>query len=64
MPIYEYKCEACEKCFEKLTFKGDDEKIVCPECKGESVKRQMSCTSLFNTKSIGSCAAGAPKGFS
>ncbi len=30
MPIYEYECNECQGCFEKLVF-GDDE-VECPDC--------------------------------
>ena len=64
MPIYEYMCEKCSHCFEKLVFKGDEEKVACPECGVEKVNRLMSCASVFGTKGIGTCAAPAPGGFS
>ncbi len=38
MPIYEYKCEKCESCFEKLVFTGDKEPVECPECGTKQVK--------------------------
>lgn len=41
MPIYEYKCSECDKIFEFLVI-GDSGPDVCPECKGDKIKRQMS----------------------
>ncbi|MCF8068057.1 MAG: zinc ribbon domain-containing protein [Desulfobacterales bacterium] len=64
MPIYEYKCEKCDHSFEKLIFGNDKEKIECPECGSNRVKKQMSSGSFMSTPSVGSCSAGAPKNFS
>ena len=38
MPIYEYKCQKCEKVTEKLisNISYRPETIECPECKAES----------------------------
>jgi putative FmdB family regulatory protein len=60
MPIYEYRCEECEACFEKLVFAGDDEAVRCPECSSEKVQRQMSCVSAAGA---GACK-NSPAGFS
>ncbi|MBT8357040.1 MAG: zinc ribbon domain-containing protein, partial [Desulfobacterales bacterium] len=37
MPIYEYKCEKCDCCFEKLVFGSDKEPVSCPECEARDV---------------------------
>jgi putative FmdB family regulatory protein len=42
MPLYEYQCEACGCCFEKLVFPSDKETPECPGCSGNRVKRIMS----------------------
>lgn len=41
MPIYEYECSQCNEEFETLVI-GSSERVRCPQCKGESVKRLMS----------------------
>ncbi|MFO7987793.1 MAG: zinc ribbon domain-containing protein [Desulfatiglandaceae bacterium] len=41
MPIYEYKCTACNTEFETLIF-GGQETVACPQCQGNNVKRLMS----------------------
>ena len=64
MPIYEYQCETCEKCFEKLVFAGDTEPVECPDCGGRQVNKQMSCASFMNSGVGGACASGATSGFS
>ena len=39
MPIYQYKCEKCDKEFElKKSFDDDSNHVTCPKC-GKSAKR-------------------------
>lgn len=65
MPIYEYKCNKCNKEFEKLVFAGDDKDISCPECKSREIVKKMSVASFMGGTSLGKCATGAPSaGFS
>ena len=40
MPIYEYKCAACESDFELLI--RSDEKPECPSCGDDKVEKQFS----------------------
>jgi putative FmdB family regulatory protein len=63
MPIFEYKCEKCQKEFERVVFAGDTGKVECPECKGFDVKKKMSVASFMGS-SIGTCASSGPKQFS
>ncbi len=43
MPIYEYKCRACDKTFEELVLsEGGAKKVVCPDCGGRKVERVPS----------------------
>ncbi|MBW1850257.1 MAG: zinc ribbon domain-containing protein [Deltaproteobacteria bacterium] len=43
MPIYEYQCLACEKEFQRLVLKKEEEKdLPCPECGGFKIKRLIS----------------------
>jgi putative FmdB family regulatory protein len=64
MPIYEYRCEKCQSVFERITFKGDEEEIQCPECGKTEVARVMSATSFMSGSGFGSCASGSSSGFS
>ena len=41
MPIYEYRCEDCEKPFEKLV-RAFREEVACPECGSGEVERLLS----------------------
>ena len=42
MPIYTYRCEACDAEFEQLV--RSDTKVACPSCKGRKLERLMSVT--------------------
>ena len=64
MPIYEYHCEQCECCFEKLVLGRDDPPACCPQCGGKQVKRLLSCTGLVNSGKSGACATNSSRGFS
>ena len=62
MPIYEYFCGKCEKSFEKLVFRGEEESVRCPGCDGAEVKRQVSATSFISGAGLSSCGGEALKG--
>ncbi|MFQ5843040.1 MAG: zinc ribbon domain-containing protein [Thermodesulfobacteriota bacterium] len=60
MPIYEYQCQKCDHCFEKLVLKGN-ESIECPQCQTRSVKKMMSICGFsvggkFKSSSDSSCS--------
>jgi len=40
MPIFEYRCDDCQKEFEELVT--GDENITCPGCKSEKVTKLLS----------------------
>ena len=43
MPIYEYRCRDCEKQFQHLILKRDEESgLECPDCGGRELKRLIS----------------------
>ena len=63
MPIFEYKCNHCEKEFEKLVFAGEENTISCPKCKSLEVVKKMSATSFMGA-SMGKCTTSSAKGFS
>jgi len=42
MPIYTYRCAACDAEFEQLV--RSDTKVTCPECHGRKLERLMSLT--------------------
>ena len=45
MPIFEFRCLACNECFETLMLKKDDEiELRCPKCASEELERILSKT--------------------
>jgi putative FmdB family regulatory protein len=43
MPIYEYQCRCCDKKFQSLVMKKEEEKeLSCPECRSRDLKRLIS----------------------
>ncbi len=70
MPIYEYRCEACEGSFEVLTsFAERDKAHVCPSCESERTRVLVSSFASFSSgesapidagpKSGGGCCGGS-----
>ena len=55
MPIYTYRCAACDAEFEQLV--RSDTKVACPHCSGRKVERLMSLTAR-------PASAGKPADFS
>jgi putative FmdB family regulatory protein len=41
MPIYEYQCNKCKCCFEKLVF-GSNPEAVCPSCGSKETTKRLS----------------------
>ena len=67
MPIYEFKCNKCEKIFEQLIFSSDEEeKLGCPSCGQSNTSRLMSSFSSGTMSSSGLASSCAPSsgGFS
>lgn len=63
MPIYEYRCEDCDREFEVLVF-GSDETPACPCCHQKNVTRILSCTGYVGGSGPGGCMPKTPGGFS
>jgi putative FmdB family regulatory protein len=65
MPIYEYRCETCGHCFEKLLFAGDEESgLKCPACGALEVRKQVSCVGVLGGAGRGLCSANPSSRFS
>jgi len=49
MPIYEFRCDACQQVFEHLTLSRQEAaEIRCPSCGAEELSRVMSsCASVM-----------------
>ncbi len=42
MPIYEYRCDDCERSFETLVLSGYADDTECPHCHGRKLSRELS----------------------
>jgi putative FmdB family regulatory protein len=43
MPIYEYRCKACEKTFSRIQkMDAGSEGVTCPSCESQQVERLLS----------------------
>lgn len=51
MPIYEYKCNACEHRLEKLQRMSDEPLVDCPECNQPSLTKLVSAAGFRLTGS-------------
>jgi putative FmdB family regulatory protein len=60
MPVYEYKCGACDKVFEVQQKISDPPLTVCSECGG--VVKKMVSASAFHLKGGGWYADGYSSG--
>ncbi len=49
MPIYDYRCTACDHDFEKLVMPSKEPNLVCPECESKDVERIASMATLTGT---------------
>src|SRR5256885_17021707 len=58
MPIYEYRCRACDKDFEKYVS-GATTKVACPACASGDITRKLS---VFGLKSDGGFVASSMPG--
>jgi putative FmdB family regulatory protein len=62
MPIYEFRCEACDQVFEYLAMrKGDDLEAKCPHCGGEDLSRVMSVAASVVDGSVKPQADSGPQ---
>jgi len=61
MPIFEYKCSACESKFEILTKSNDEHKVSCPECDSSKVKKLFSAFNA-STGNVGYSDNSCPTG--
>ena len=59
MPIYEFRCESCQKVFEHLALTSQEgQPLACPACGGAQLSRVLSaCASVVTSPP--SPAAGA-----
>lgn len=49
MPLYEFYCPTCERCFEvRRSLKQGTDGVVCPECTGSNVQRIFTPIMAFS----------------
>ncbi|MDB5108731.1 MAG: hypothetical protein JWM69_1672 [Candidatus Binatus sp.] len=56
MPIYEYRCEDCDRSFEALVRNGHDD-AQCPHCQGGKLSRELSTFAARGSNGDGASAA-------
>ncbi|MBW2000648.1 MAG: zinc ribbon domain-containing protein [Deltaproteobacteria bacterium] len=65
MPIYEYRCNKCDRVFEHLVFSSDgDEKPECPACGEKDTSKLMSTFSCGSDSELTSSCSSPSGGFS
>lgn len=64
MPVYEYRCNACKKEFERLVF--GNQVMKCPDCGSADVTKKMSVFGMSGVENpgtgSGSSACGSCSG--
>lgn len=60
MPIYEYRCEPCDKKFEKIRRMSDETPVLCPICGGSAQKQLSGFAAHTGGSSFPSMGAGLP----
>ncbi|MFC1525145.1 zinc ribbon domain-containing protein [Planctomycetota bacterium] len=49
MPIYEFQCSQCNKCFETLIRKqADQNSLACPACGNKDLEKLLSSCGLIS----------------
>lgn len=61
MPIYEFECDHCAECFEKLVFRSD-EPVNCPKCDSSEVHRMMSVCAFKSSGDKGAASSRMSSG--
>ena len=60
MPIYEYRCERCEREFEELVrLSTRDDEVPCPECGAHEARRRLSVVAGFRGGASRNTAGGS-----
>ena len=61
MPLYDYRCEACDHEFEALV-RGSAESVACPRCRATRSQRQLSVPAPAQTARGGLAMAAQASG--
>jgi putative FmdB family regulatory protein len=60
MPIYEYRCEDCDRSFETFVMPGRTD-AACPACHGAHIKREMSVFAARGASEAAPAANGSSR---
>jgi len=63
MPLNDYVCQKCQKCFEIFEKPGFEEEIVCPKCESLKCNKQFPKKMNFKLKGTGWFKDGYSKGY-
>jgi putative FmdB family regulatory protein len=58
MPMFEYRCEACGQCFEKLQKAGEEALPACPACGSPTTMKLISPFAGVTSSSAGCFSGG------
>lgn len=61
MPIYEYRCNACDAAFEKLVF-GASPLVACEKCGSQNTEKLMSRFGMGRSASDSGSSASSGNG--
>lgn len=65
MPLFEFRCGPCGKCFENIIFASEEgNKVICPHCGSEDTERLLSCFSARTSKGESTGCISPSGGFS
>jgi putative FmdB family regulatory protein len=53
MPLYDYKCNDCQHCFEESHAMSAPPIKICPECGKEKVRKVLSTGGVLNSSKGG-----------
>ncbi|MBW2316976.1 MAG: zinc ribbon domain-containing protein [Deltaproteobacteria bacterium] len=59
MPLYEYRCDACDRRFELLVRRFNDP-AACPDCGNAEVEKQLSTFAMASASQAPTAGAGPP----
>lgn len=65
MPLYEYRCNACGKVFEKMArWSEADHSPLCPSCQSQDTRRKVSVFASSSNSSSSAFSSSVSSGSS